>query len=147
MNIKNDIVVLITEDDIGHSTLIKKNLKRAGVTNRLIPFGDGREVLDFLFSKVDGPHREFGVPYLLLLDIRMPNIDGVEVLKQIKADRELKKMPVIMLSTTDDPRDIQICHDLGCSNYICKPVDYNKFSETMQQIGNFLNIVQVPALN
>ena len=77
----------------------------------------------------------------------MPKIDGIEVLKQIKEDTVLKKLPVIMLTTTNDPREIEKCHVLGCSNYITKPVEYDKFTETIQQLGLFLKIVQVPKLN
>jgi len=143
----NELIVLIAEDDMGHAALIKKNLKRSGISNGIIHFHDGEEILDFLFCRGDGPHRESGTPYLLLLDIRMPKVDGEEVLRQVKADEELKKMPVIMLTTTDDPKEIQKCHLLGCSNYIAKPVDYEKFSDTIQQLGCFLKIVQVPVLN
>ena len=84
---------------------------------------------------------------MLLLDIRMPKVDGVEVLKQIKNDPELKNMPVIMLTTTDDPREIRNCYALGCSCYVTKPVDYQKFSDMLTRLGLFLLVVQVPNLN
>ncbi len=144
---ESDLVVLLAEDDPGHAALIKKNLQRSGISNTVIHFPDGEEILNYLFHKGDGPHRESGTPYLLLLDIRMPKIDGIEVLKQIKEDTVLKKLPVIMLTTTNDPREIEKCHVLGCSNYITKPVEYDKFTETIQQLGLFLKIVQVPKLN
>ena len=143
----NDLIVLLAEDDAGHASLIKKNLMRSGISNEVMHFSDGEEILNFLFHRGDGPHRQSGAPYLLLLDIRMPKIDGIEVLKQIKEDAELKKLPVIMLTTTNDPREIERCHVLGCSNYITKPVEYEKFTETIQQLGLFLKIVQIPKLN
>ncbi|NQT74652.1 MAG: response regulator [Chloroflexi bacterium] len=143
----SDLIVLLAEDDMGHASLIQKNLKRSGISNEVVHFLDGEEVLNFLFRKGDGPHRESGIPYLLLLDIRMPKINGIEVLTQIKEDAELKKLPVIMLTTTNDPREIEKCHALGCSNYISKPVEYEKFTETIQQLGLFLKIVQIPKLN
>jgi CheY-like chemotaxis protein len=141
-----EVKVLIAEDDEGHAILIKKNLKRAGITNEIIHFKDGQEVIDFLFFKGSGPHRVSGVPYLLLLDIRMPKIDGVEVLRQIKEDDELRKMPVTMITTTDDPREVNKCHELGCSNYITKPIDYENFIETTRKLGLFLSVVKIPCL-
>lgn len=141
------VVILIAEDDMGHASLIQKNLKRAGITNQIIHFKDGQEALDFLFGMGEGPRRVDGTPYLLLLDIRMPRVDGVQVLERIKGDRVLKKMPVIMLTTTDDPREIDKCHALGCSHYITKPIDYDRFVSTIRELGLFLAVIQVPTIS
>jgi CheY-like chemotaxis protein len=108
---------------------------------------DGQETLDFLFQKGKKLHRKNGKPVLLLLDIRMPKVDGVEVLRQIKQDPELKKMPVVMITTTDDPKEVENCHALGCSNYITKPVDSDKFVQAIRQLGLFLMVVEVPVIN
>jgi len=142
-----DVIILVAEDDEGHANLIKKNLKRAGIVNEVLLFIDGQEVIDFLFQKGDGPYRKTGNAYVLLLDIRMPKIDGVQVLEQIKADPNLKKLPVIMITTTDDPREIGNCHEMGCSNYITKPIDYENFVNAIRQLGLFLSVVQVPIIN
>ncbi len=142
-----EVVILLAEDDVGHAALIRKNLQRAGLTNHFLHFKDGQETLDFLFQRGEGPQRESGTPYLLLLDIRMPKVDGVEVLRQIKQDAELRKIPAIMLTTTDDPREVENCHSLGCSHYIAKPVDYDKFVEAIRQLGLFLMVVEVPKVN
>jgi CheY-like chemotaxis protein len=141
------VVILVADDDEGHAGLIKKNLSRAGVRNRIIQFHDGQEILDFLFMRGDPPHREDCKAYVLLLDIRMPKLDGVTVLQSIKDDPELRKIPVIMVTTTDDPREVGNCHLQGCSNYITKPIDYDKFVMTIQQLGSFLSVVQVPIIN
>jgi CheY-like chemotaxis protein len=77
----------------------------------------------------------------------MPKLDGVEALAQVKADPELRKMPVIMITTTDDPKEVEKCHSLGCSNYITKPVDYEAFVNAIRQLGLFLSVVQVPKIN
>lgn len=77
----------------------------------------------------------------------MPKVDGVEVLRQIKEDPELSKMPVIMITTTDDPREVDNCHKLGCSVYITKPLDYEKFTDAIRKLGLFLKIVSLPILN
>ena len=144
---KEEVVVLIVEDDDGHARLIEKNLRRASIKNEMLRFADGQQILDFLFRRGEGRQREDCAPYLLLLDIRIPKIEGVEVLRQIKQDEELRKIPVIMLTTTDDPLEVDACHRLGCSHYIVKPVEYDKFSAALGQLGLFLKIVQVPQIN
>jgi CheY-like chemotaxis protein len=141
-----DAVILVTEDDGGHATLIKKNLRRGGISGEIIRFKDGQEVLDFLQRNGDGPHMQPRTPYILILDIRMPAVDGVEVLRRVKEDDELKRIPVIMVTTTDDPREVDLCHRLGCSNYIAKPVDYDRFATAIQQLGAFLQLVEVPPI-
>jgi CheY-like chemotaxis protein len=113
----------------------------------MLRFTDGQQILDFLFCRAEGRKREHCTPYLLLLDIRIPKMDGLEVLRQIKQDEQLRKVAVIMLTTTDDPRDVQVCHNLGCSHYIVKPVEYDKFSEVLSRLGLFLKIVQIPQIN
>lgn len=144
---KDEITILIVDDDEGHVELIEKNLKRGGITNEIISFYDGTDVLNFLFRKGKGPHRKKKNGYLLLLDIRMPKVDGVEVLMRIKEDEELRHMPVLMLTTTDDPREVRKCHKLGCSHYITKPVKYTDFVEVVRQLGIFINLVQIPEID
>lgn len=145
---RNEITILIAEDDDGHAELIIDNLRESGLTNQIIRFRDGQEALDFLTGTPDTEHtRHTGTAYLLLLDIRMPRVDGVEVLRRIKETPELHKMPVIMLTTTDDPREVKNCYELGCSCYITKPVDYDRFSEMLNRLGLFLMVVQVPDIN
>src|SRR5580693_8350399 len=143
MSMTKEVVILIADDDLGHVRLIEKNLNRARLHNPIERFDNGQDILDFLFSR-SARRRGKEAAYLLLLDIRMPKVDGVEVLRQIKADPELKKIPVIMLTTTDDPREVEHCHALGCSNYVVKPVDYDKFAEAIKQFGLFIALVQVP---
>ena len=77
----------------------------------------------------------------------MPKVDGVEVLQKIKSDDELKKLPVIMITTTDDPKEIENCHKYGCSSYITKPIDYNKFVDTIRQLGLYLSVIEIPKVN
>lgn len=143
---KDKVVILIAEDDAGHARLIEKNLGRAGVTAPLSRFADGQQILDFLFQRGPEPHRDPDSAYLLLLDIRMPKVDGTDVLRQLKADKELRKIPVIMLTTTEDPLEVSRCHELGCNSYIVKPVDYDKFADAIQKLGTFINLAQIPAV-
>lgn len=142
-----DVVILIAEDDAGHARLIEKNLSRGGLRNRIERFDNGQAVLDFLFRRGPGPQRALVTSYLLLLDIRMPQVDGIEVLRQIKQDAELRKLPVIMLTTTDDPREVERCHAIGCASYIVKPVDYEKFAEAIKSLGLYISLVKVPEIN
>ena len=144
---KKEVKIIITEDDKGHATLIKKNLRRAGITNKIIHFSSDQETLNYLNKEGDGPKRKSGDPHLLLLDLKMPGIDGLEVLKQIKEDKELKKLPVIIITTTDNSVEVEKCHKLGCSSYIVKPVEYDQFINTIKQLGLFLSVVQIPDIN
>jgi len=145
--LNDEAVILIAEDDEGHAGLIMKNLTRGGIINRTLHFTDGQKVLDFLFQSGGENGRESGKAYVLLLDIRMPLVDGMEVLARVKADPELRKMPVIVITTTDDPREVANCHSLGCNSYITKPVEYEAFVNAIRQLGLFLAVVQVPSVN
>ncbi|MEY4940951.1 MAG: hypothetical protein RIQ93_2686 [Verrucomicrobiota bacterium] len=132
--------ILIVDDDEGHAILIRENLETAGVPNRIVHFQDGQAVLDFFAARRPTPQSS----YVVLLDIRMPKVDGIEVLRRLKANPELRKLPVIMLTTTDDVREVEHCHQIGCSGYIQKPVDYDRFAEAIRRIGLFLPLLLVP---
>jgi len=134
--------VLIVDDDEGHAILIRENLESAGVPNPIEHFRDGQAVLDFFAARPPAPNES----YIVLLDIRMPKVDGIEVLRRMRADPELRMLPVIMLTTTDDVRDVQSCHQLGCSGYIQKPVDYEKFAEAIRRIGLLVPLLLVPEI-
>ena len=133
----------MAEDDDGHALLVRERFELMGIRNPVMRFKDGKAVLDFLSGS--GP--ETGKSCLLLLDIRMPGLDGIEVLRRIRAEERLKSMPVIVLSTTDDPREIGLCRELGCGNYLVKPVEFEKFAEIIKRLGLFLMIVQARAAN
>lgn len=137
---KEDIVILIAEDNAGHFQLIKKNLWLTCVDHDILQFKNGKEILNFLFKTETEIHLEEDKKYVLLLDIRMPQVDGLEVLKRIKEDQKLRKIPVIMLTTTSDASMIRQCYELGCSYYIVKPVDYHYFMEAVQNLGEFLSL-------
>ncbi len=137
--------ILLAEDDEGHARLVRRNLERAGIANEVTHVRDGQEALDFLRCNGAFATRVPNGPLLLLLDINMPRVDGVEVLRQIKADERTAKFPVVMLTTTDDPREVERCYQLGCSVYITKPVMYEEFIEAIRRLGLFLAIVKVPS--
>ena len=141
------IDILMVEDDPGHATLVRRNLRRAGVLNEVIWAKDGQEALDYVRREGEYLGCDHNGCLVVLLDINMPKVDGVEVLRQLKANEETKKIPVMMLTTTDDPREIELCYGLGCSVYVTKPVEYEKFREAVQQLGLFLQFVQLPDQN
>ncbi len=144
---KNEVTILIAEDVEGHAMLIEENLKTAGVSNKIMHFYNGEEVYDF-FKKniIDSAPRE-DCSYLLLLDIKMPKMDGFELLKFMKSHPKLKTMPVIMLTTTDDPHEIHKCYELGCNAYITKPVEIKSFIDTLKRLGLFILIIKVTDVN
>ena len=119
MNLRKDIAVLIVEDDRGHYVLTKNCLRNAGIENDITGLEDGQATLDFLSG--DGHPSKTGTKYILLLDIRMPKVDGVQVLREVKNDSELKDIPVIMLTTSQDQQLAQLCYELGCEAHIVKP--------------------------
>lgn len=144
---KSDVTILIAEDDDGHAELINEHLNDAGVMNRRLRFKDGKEIWDFLSGTPGNDIIDKQSSYILLLDIRMPRMDGIEVLKRIKGEDNLKKMPVIMLTTTDDPLEIDECYRLGCNLYITKPVDSMKFSEILRRLGLFIVVIEAADVN
>jgi len=138
-----EMIILIAEDDDGHADLIMDGLEESGVCNTFIRFSNGEDVWNFLSGKGDKTVRDKSKGYLLLLDINMPKMDGVEVLKRMKSNDELKDIPVMMLTTTDDPREVEACYKIGCNLYITKPVDFLKFTETLKRLGLFIQIVKI----
>lgn len=138
-----ELVILIAEDDDGHAELIRDGLIESGVCNKIKRFANGEEVWNFLACIGEGDVRDKNLNYLLLLDINMPKMDGVEVLRRLKTNEQLKDIPVLMLTTTDDPREVEACYKIGCNIYITKPVDFVKFSATLKSLGLFIQVVKI----
>ena len=136
------LTILIAEDDDGHADLIQEHLLEAGVNNPMLRFRNGQEVMAYLVPAEGKPGLDRR-PYLLLLDINMPKMDGMEVLRRLKNDASTRNIPIIMLTTTDDPREVATCYRLGCNFYIAKPMGFEAFSETLHRLGLFLQVLQV----
>ena len=137
------LLILLVEDDLGHAELIQRNLKRSGFENHVVHLTDGQQALDYILCEGTYADRKPNGPMLLLLDIKMPRVDGVEVLRRLKSDEKTEKIPIIVLTTTDDPREIERCYELGCSVYITKPLEYEAFVEAVRRLGLFLQVVSV----
>src|SRR5687768_17393185 len=121
--VTNKLIILLAEVEDGHAFVVQQILLDSGIVNDFTRVKDGQEALDYIRSEGAYQGRVPNGPLLLLLDINMPRIDGVEVLRQLKDNPATAKLPVIMLTTTDDPREVRRCYELGCSSYVTKPVD------------------------
>ncbi|MBB3945207.1 CheY-like chemotaxis protein [Rhizobium skierniewicense] len=139
-----EVTIVMIEDDEGHARLIEKNVRRAGVNNKIVPFTLGHEALDFIL----GPERDGLVSkdryLLILLDLNLPDTSGIKILEAIKNNEYTKRLPVVVLTTTDDETEIQKCYDLGANVYITKPVDYEGFATAIRNLGLFFSVIQVP---
>ncbi|HEV7873909.1 MAG TPA: response regulator [Enterovirga sp.] len=140
----HSVTIVMIEDDEGHARLIQKNIRRAGVTNDIVAFPDGTSALAYLLGEDGTGGINAGRPLLILLDLNLPDMTGVDILKVVKENEALKRTPVVVLTTTDDQREIQRCYDLGCNVYITKPVNYEGFSNAIRQLGLFFSVIQVP---
>ncbi len=144
---RKEDIILIADDDKKHIELIRESLLRAGLRNKILHFADGKEILDFLFDMDKEHEGQRNIQeYILLLDISISGVDGVEILEKIKQDEKLKRIPVIILTATDNPQIIEQCHDLGCSTYIVKPTGQEDFEETVHKIGHFLSVVEITSI-
>jgi DNA-binding response OmpR family regulator len=143
MNARPVSIVMI-EDDEGHARLIERNIRRAGVNNEIHSFRNGTDGLRHLLGEDGSGEASASRSMLVLLDLNLPDMTGVDILTKVKANKHTKRSPVIILTTTDDEREIKRCYDLGCNVYITKPVNYEGFANAIQQLGLFLSVMQIP---
>jgi CheY-like chemotaxis protein len=139
-----EVTIVMVEDDEGHARLIEKNVRRAGVNNPIVPFADGTTALDFILGKDRSGTVSMDRYLLILLDLNLPDMSGIDILEKVKSNVHTKRLPVIILTTTDDEREIQRCYDLGANVYITKPVDYEGFAHAIRQLGLFFSVMQIP---
>jgi CheY-like chemotaxis protein len=139
------VTIIMIEDDEGHARLIERNIRRSGVNNDILSFTNGTDASHYLFG-IDGSgldHR--GEALLILLDLNLPDMGGIEILQRVKESECLRSTPVVVLTTTDDSEEIKRCYELGCNVYITKPVNYESFANAIRQLGLFFSVIQVPA--
>jgi DNA-binding response OmpR family regulator len=138
------VTIIMIEDDEGHARLIERNIRRSGVNNQIMPFTNGTDAVKYLLGP-DGTGLEHkGRALLILLDLNLPDMTGVDILKLVKQNSFLKSAPVVILTTTDDSQEIKRCYELGCNVYITKPVNYDSFANAIRQLGLFFSVIQVP---
>lgn len=139
------VTIVMIEDDEGHARLIEKNLRRAGISNQIVHIDNGRKAADYLLGTGEySSSKRPSAPMLILLDLNLPEMDGFDILQKIKQDDETKLIPVIILTTTDNPREIERCYALGCNVYVTKPVEYDTFAESIRKLGLLLAVVKIP---
>jgi len=138
------VTIIMIEDDEGHARLIERNIRRSGVNNEIIPFTNGTDAMNYLFGADGSGLVNKGQALLILLDLNLPDMTGIDILKQVKENKFLKSAPVVILTTTDDSQEIKRCYELGCNVYITKPVNYESFANAIRQLGLFFSVIQVP---
>jgi CheY-like chemotaxis protein len=141
------VSIVMIEDDEGHARLIEKNIRRAGVNNEIVPFASGTEALKYLLGDDGSGTVSAGRQLLILLDLNLPDMTGIDILEKLKSNTHTKRSPVVVLTTTDDSREIQRCYDLGANVYITKPVNYEAFAHAIRQLGLFFSVMQIPEAN
>jgi two-component system response regulator len=142
-------VILLVEDNPDDEALTLRALKKNNILNRVVVARDGTEALDYLFCRGKFTGRDLrDLPELVLLDLKLPKVDGLEVLRQLRAAQETRRLPVVILTSSNEQRDIIAGYDLGANSYIRKPVDFSQFTEAVRQLGIYwlvLNVSPHPA--
>jgi len=137
--------LLLVEDDPGHARLIERNLRRAHLPYDIVLLHDGQAALDYLLQVQEEPGARRPQSFLVLLDLNLPGWSGLQLLARLKSDTPTKHIPVIILTTTDDPHEIEQCYALGCNVYLTKPVAYDQFVEMIRRLGWLLATIAIPA--
>jgi CheY-like chemotaxis protein len=142
--VSEPVTILIAEDDEGHATLIQRNLRRASTPAEAVRVRDGQELLDYMYRR--GPWQARGEhdALLILLDLNMPRVGGLEALERLKRDEALSHIPVFVLTTTDNPFELDRCYARGAAACIVKPVDYGSFRDMVHRLAEFLVMARLP---
>jgi CheY-like chemotaxis protein len=140
-----ELDILLVEDNEDDLALALHALQREKLANRIFVVRDGEEALDFLFCRGAFASRSIDhPPKLVLLDLKLPKVDGMEVLRQVKSDERTKSIPVVMMTSSKEERDLVASYDLGVNSYIQKPVDFNQFRQTVKSVGMYWLVINQP---
>ena len=138
----DEIDILLVEDNDDDMELALHALRRERLANKIFVARDGEEALDFLFCRGEFAHRTFAhPPKLVLLDLKLPKVDGIEVLRQVKAEERTRSIPVVVMTSSKEERDIVNGYSLGANSFIQKPVDFDQFRNTVRQVGLYWMLV------
>lgn len=141
----NQVEVLLVEDNLHDAEMTIRSLKKVNLANNLVHVKDGEEALDFIFARGKYAHRETtDVPKVILLDIKMPKIDGIEVLKRLKSEESSKTIPVVIMTSSREEQDIINSYQLGVNSYVVKPVDFEGFARAVSQLGLYWLLTNQP---
>ena len=139
----NEVEILLVEDKSTDAELVLRSLKK--ITQRFYLVGDGAEALEFIFATGKYAQRNIeNVPSVILLDLKLPKVDGIEVLRRIKSDERTKKIPVVALTSSSEDRDLSECYKLGINSYIVKPVDFEKFMQAVTELCKYWLSMNIP---
>ncbi len=148
MNVDEEIQILLVEDNPSDAELTIRALRKKNLANKLIHLKNGAEALDFIFTRGNYAGRDaLKVPKVILLDLKMPKVHGLEVLAALRADEKTKRIPVVVLTSSNEDPDIDACYALGVNSYIVKPVDFDNFVKAVSELGFYwllLNQVAAP---
>jgi two-component system response regulator len=138
--------ILLVEDNTADVLLTLRAMKKAKITNQVVVANDGVEALDYLYGKGKYAERNgFSVPVIVLLDLKMPRMDGFEVLKQIRDNPSTRRLPVIMLTSSSEESDINKCYEIGANSYVRKPIEFERFAEVVKHLVDYwLNVNEEP---
>jgi len=130
------LTILLVEDNLDHAELVMRNMESFQVANTIVHVEDGAEALDYLYGNSKyADRKQFPMPNLMLLDLRLPKIDGLEVLKIVKSDEALRPLPVVILTTSDAERDMAMAYEYNANSYVTKPVNFAEFSKLLKDLG------------
>ena len=132
-----EVEILLVEDNKLDAELTLRALKNGGLANKVLWVKDGQQALDYLFRHGDYAERSDTVPRLVLLDLKMPRVDGIEVLRSIKAAERMRRIPVVVMTSSQEEKDVAQTYDLGVNSYVVKPVDFNAFADIARQSGYY----------
>lgn len=138
---KNWKRILLVEDSAKDRELTLEALEELNLINEIIAVNDGQEAVDYLLYKGKYKDRPKGIPAVVLLDLKMPKLDGIEVLKIIRQNQSLKRLPVVILTSSKEEKDLDTCYELGVNAYVVKPVGFAEFVEAVKNLGLFWGIV------
>lgn len=136
--------ILLVEDDLKDVELTMNAMEMNNLANEVDIVNDGAEALDYLYYRGKYADRETKLPTVILLDLKMPKLDGIEVLKQIRSDDNLKKIPVVILTSSKEDPDVDKCYELGVNAYVVKPVIFKEFIDSVKELGLFWAVINVP---
>jgi len=143
----NEVEILLVEDNMSDAELIIRALRKVNLANHLIHVKDGEEALDFIFARGKFVERQMkNIPRVILLDIKMPKVDGIEVLRSIKTNDATKFIPVVIMTSSKEEQDIVKSYELGVNSFVVKPVDFDGFSKAVSELGMYWVLINQPPL-
>lgn len=139
-------IILLVEDNRSDETLTLRALRKSNILNEVVVVRDGAAALDYLFGRGEFEGRDLSeIPHLVLLDLNLPKLGGLDVLREIRADERMKLLPVVILTSSQEDRDLLAGYSLGANSYVVKPVDFKQFADAVQQLGLYWLVVNHPA--